>query len=183
VNEVAARNAEEVEGQAAYAVQTRIQQTMRVIRVGWARLAEDLFRFSELEMWRHLGYDSYESWLADPSIDIERRWAFQLTALWRELVIHRGADPKRLEKAAPSKLQEVLPAVRRNHVALEEALADAETLSRSDLRERYGPRGAGTTSAANGSRPDTSTHYEATGEPAYVICPTCSSRVLEEQLR
>jgi hypothetical protein len=177
------RSEQEMEALVAHEAQARIKKTMHLVRIAWARLAEELFKFSEQEMWRSLGYDSYEAWLADPEIDIERRWAFQLTAIWRELVIHRGADPRRLERAAPSKLQEILPAVRRNHVSLEEGLADAEQLSRSDLRERYGPRGGGSKASTEGARPDTSTRYDAESEPSMAICPTCGSRVREEKLR
>jgi hypothetical protein len=55
-------------------------------------------------------------------------------------------------------------------------------LSRNDLRERYAPRGAGSTQTAAGSAPDDSTGYEATAEPARVPCPTCGSYVTEAQI-
>jgi hypothetical protein len=76
----------------------------------------------------------------------------------------------------------VLPAISRKAVSVDRALADAEVLSRNDLRERYAPRGAGSTQTAAGSAPDDSTGYEATVEPARVPCPTCGSYVTEAQI-
>jgi hypothetical protein len=168
---------------AAFVHEQRIKSTVRTIRAGWVRLAEDLYAFQHEEMWRDLGYDSFEGWLADPDVDIERRWAFQLIANWRETAVLRGADPKRLATIAPARLQEILPAVRRNLVSMEDAMEDAATLSRYDLRARYGAGGEGTRSSANGSRPDTGTDYDAEREPAMAICPACGSRVREENLR
>jgi hypothetical protein len=70
----------------------------------------------------------------------------------------------------------------RKAVSIDRALADVESLSRNDLRERYAPRGAGSTQTAVGSAPDDSTGYEATAEPARVRCPTCGSYVTEAQI-
>jgi hypothetical protein len=99
-----------------------------------------------------------------------------------ELVVLRDVEPDRLRALEPSKVQWVLPAISRKAVSVDRALADAEVLSRNDLRERYAPRGAGSTQTAAGSAPDDSTGYEATAEPARVPCPTCGSYVTEAQI-
>lgn len=168
---------QQVQAQLAFNTEAEIKRLTNYLKTAWAKLAEDLYRFHDLEMWRDLGHESFESWLADPDIGLERRWVYYLIEFWRELVVHRGVDPKRLEWLQPSKIQAVLPAIRRNFVSADDALEDVAQLSRSDLKERYGTRGA------DGGRPDTSTRYDAGSEPSYVICPTCGQRAREEDLR
>jgi hypothetical protein len=174
-NDVATR--QQQQASVAFQVEASIKRTAKFMRTAWAKLAEDLYRFHDLEMWRDLGHKSFEEWVADPEVGFEYRWVIELIALWRELVVTNGADPKEFDYLQPSKLQAVLPAVRRGYVKVDEALADVRALSRDDLRERYTPQGT------DRGRPDTSTRYEATAEPAYCVCPTCGSRVKEEQLR
>lgn len=170
------------EAQLAFQTEREIKQIAGLLREGWTELAERLYRFHEMRMWIRLGHDSFDAWIADPEVDIDRSWAYQLIRNWRELVVHREATPKQLKTCEPSKITVVLPAVRRGYVALEEALEDVRTLSRSDLRERYGAEGGGTEPSPNGARPDTGTSYNATREPAYARCPTCGSRVREEEI-
>jgi hypothetical protein len=174
-------NTEEQAAALAHTIEGRIKRTMRNLRTAWVGLAEDLFRFQQEEMWRHLGYDSFDAWLADPDVSVERRWAYQLIATWRETVVKRKVEPSRLETIEPSKLQEVLPAVRRGYITMEEGFADVEALSRTDLRVRYSGRAS--EPSPNGSRPDTSSRLDASSEPRYLRCPTCGSRVEEGQIR
>lgn len=151
---------------AAHAMQSRIQESIRLIRRAWVLLAEDLYRFQELQMWRHLGYTSFEQWLAGPDIDLERRWVYDLVAIWRELAIVRGVDPESFEGLHVSKVREVLPAIRRGHVSVAEAFADCRALPRRDLEVRY--RGL--------VKPVAGERFEATDEPEWAICHACGSR-------
>jgi hypothetical protein len=82
------------------------------------------------------------------------------------LVIQRGVDPKELENAEVSKVREVLPAIRKGTVTVEQALADVRVLGREDLRIRYSGAGAGLT-----------TGHGPGAHPGYAVCPTCGSRV------
>lgn len=155
--------------QAAFEVEERIRTTIRNIRTAWIRLAEDLHRFNDLELWRDLGHPSFEAWLAGPDIELERRWVYELIAMWRELVVKRGVTPAQLEPVAVSKVREVLPAIRRGQVSIEDALADCEVLGRRDLEAKY--RGVATSSVAPGHAP-----LDADTEPEYAICHACGSR-------
>jgi hypothetical protein len=161
--------AKEVAAQAAFEVEQRIITTKKTMERLWVDLAGYLYRFNDLSMWKDLGYRSFEEWLASPHIDLSRRHVFGLIQVWRDLVVKRNVEPKELEGVHVSKAQFILPAVRRGQVPVDEALSDARSLSREDLRERY-ERASAT------SGPDTTTHYDADAEPAHAICPACGSR-------
>jgi hypothetical protein len=182
MTDIEPRSAQEVAAEHAYNVECRIKATVRQMRQAWSELARDLYEFYSASLWRDLGHDSFEEWMAGPDIEVQRRWAYELISIYRELVVLREVRMSDLAEIEPSKLQEVLPAVRRDQVTVAEAMADAKSLSKNDIRERYRPGGAGTTPSANGSKPDVSTRYEALHEPAYVRCPTCGSRVREEEM-
>jgi hypothetical protein len=142
-----------------------IVYTIGRIRSTWATLAEQLHAFMAAEAWRDLGHPSLEAWLAQPEISIERRHAYLLRQAWEELVIQKHVDPAELRKVDVSKVQAVLPAVRRGDIPVGEALADCEALSRDDLRERY-----------SGSRGGPQAPLDATTEPEYAVCQSCGSR-------
>lgn len=173
----------EVQAKHAYEVESRVKDAIFQIRGAWVLLARDLYEFFSDQLWQKLGHDSFEAWLASPDIELSRRWVYELIAQYRELVVLRDVEPERLQSLEPSKVQLVLPAIRRKQVTIGAALADVETLSRNDLRERYGPQGAGTTRTAAGSAPDTSTRYDAEAEPMFVRCHVCGSRVRQEDIR
>jgi hypothetical protein len=126
------------------------------------------------QLWKTLGHDSFEAWLADPVIDLSRSWVFTLVSVYSELVVLQKVPEESLRGLNPSKLQDVLPVVRKRALPVGNVLADVESLSRGDLRERYRSGGTGTTQGANGSVPDDSTHYDAEREPQFVRCPVAS---------
>jgi hypothetical protein len=68
----------------------------------------------------------------------------------------------------------VLPAVRRGFVDSKDALADARTLARDDLRQRYSEV---STASSRGRAP-----LAAETEPDYARCPTCGSRVTRDRI-
>jgi hypothetical protein len=172
----------EVQATHAWEVEQRILATARILREAWVDLARDLYEFFTQSLWRDLGHFSFDEWAETPSVGFGRRWAYEHIRIYRELVVLRDVEPDRLRTLEPSKVQQVLPAISRKAVSIDRALADVESLSRNDLRERYAPRGAGSTQTAAGSVPDDSTGYEATAEPARVPCPTCGSYVTEAQI-
>lgn len=162
---------QELAAQFAFQVEQRIRVTIGDIRTAWVRLAEDLFNFQQSELWRDLGHSSFEAWLASPDIDLGRRWVYELISMWRDLVIDRHVKPDRLLPVNVSKVREVLPAIRRGQVTVEDALSDCETLGRDDLRKRY----TGSESPTPG-QPDTSSAVHTSSETEYAICHACGSR-------
>lgn len=147
-------------------IDLRVRRTVRDLRHAWVRLAQDLHDMQQ-GLFKSIGYDTFEEWLADPEVDIERRWAYQLSATWRELVVNLKLPADRIRQLEPAKIQEVLPAVRRGLVDVQDALADVEALSRSDLRERYA-------SIRSGTEPTMSA--DAASTPHFAVCDKCGSR-------
>jgi hypothetical protein len=173
----------EVAAAYAFQVQERVVAAKTTIYEAWVDMAAGLYEFSSEQLWKTLGHDSFEAWLADPVIDLSRSWVFTLVSVYRELVVLQNVPEESLRGLNPSKLQDVLPVVRKRALPVGNVLADVESLSRGDLRERYRSGGTGTTQSANGSVPDDSTHYDAEREPQFVRCPVCQSRVREDQIR
>jgi hypothetical protein len=114
-----------------------IREIKRQMESLWVLLAERLYHFRVGEMWKDIGYPTLQSWLDDPEVDVERRWLYKLTDAYRFLVIEWGVPLERVKRLKISKVNEVLPAIRRGQVELEAGLSDAETLRRDDLEVQY----------------------------------------------
>lgn len=132
----------------------------RAIRQAWILMASLLYEMRESQLYRLLDYDSFERWLASPEISLSRSHAYALIGAYQEFVIERGLDMEMVGAIEASKLAETLPALRAGEVTAEDALADAEALSRSDLREKYRHDRGG---------------LDAEAEAA--VCPACGQRV------
>jgi hypothetical protein len=122
---------------AAHQMDRHIRETVARMKGLWVELAEGLYHFRAGEMWKDIGYPTFESWLADPEVELERRWVYKLTDAYKYLVIEWGVDRERVQQLHISKVNEVLPAIRRGQVQLEAALADVESLNRADLEIQY----------------------------------------------
>ena len=155
---------------AASEMDQAIRRIKRQMRGLWVELAERLYHFRAGQMWRDLDYPSFEAWCADPEVELERRWVYKVTDAYRFLVIEYGVPRERVETLHISKVNEVLPAIRRGQVDLETALSDVEVLGRSDLEVKY----RGIHSPTPG-RPDTGTAIHTAHEPELAVCPTCGS--------
>lgn len=129
---------EERAAKKAHAVEAKIKKGVGAIRNVWVALASYLHEFHANKMWEHLGFDTFEEWLGTPEIGLGRTQVYALIEAHEELVEKRGIEPSRLAELEATKVAVVLPAVRRGEVELEDAFADCETLSRSELREKYG---------------------------------------------
>lgn len=152
----------------AHEVQERIRAHLGTMKRLWVDVAADLHVFADQELWKRLGYGSFEAWLATPEIGLERRHVYRLLSAYRQLVVERKVEPARLAELDISKVDDVLPAVRRGHVTVDEALADVEVLPRNDLRQRYQE----ITSRSPG---DPEPPLDAMREPERTQCPACGS--------
>lgn len=156
---------EESDASVAFSAEQEIKQTIKRMKADWIVLAQQLYEFVEAEHWRALGYDSIGEWMASPEIDLEYRQMYVYMEIYRDLVIAKKVKPERLGELQVSRVREVVGAVRKGLVPVKEALNDAESLGRQDLREKY----AGATVI---DRP-----FNAKSEPKWHICQACGSRV------
>jgi hypothetical protein len=142
--------------------------THRLIKTGivavekemWA-LAEHVYRFHEGGMWGLLGHDTIDEWLADPEVTMKRTQFFRLSKMYRDLVVVRQVPIKKLEELQQSKVAEVVPAIMRGDVKVDDALADVKVLGARDLRIKYkgekdptGKPEVSTSSSGNGAGPE-----------------------------
>lgn len=119
------------------AIDQTIRELLQDIRTRWVALAALLYHFHHGKGWFMVGYDTLEEWLATPDIEISRRMFFLLIESYRELVVDRKVPAENLKGIDMTKIQAVLPAIRRGQVDWQEAVSDAKMLTRGDLREKY----------------------------------------------
>lgn len=123
----------------------------------WPRLAVALFAFHEGKGWEALGLSSFGEWIGQPEIGLSRSSVYGLIDIYRTVCVDRGHDLASLEMLDPSKVAVTLRAIKAGQVDVDQALADALSLSRSDLKEKYAS--------------PLSDGLDAEREP--VLCPTC----------
>lgn len=131
-------------------------------------LAGKLYEFIEGRMFEPLGYETQNEWLASPHIELKRTQVLRLTRVHRTLCVERNVPPAELEGVSPDKLDVTLDAIKSGAVTWQDAVADAKTLGRRDMRERY--------------RGDPNARLDANAEPEREQCPTCGTWVLAEKL-
>jgi hypothetical protein len=145
----------------AYELEQQVVVGCRTIRAAWLHLAAYLHEMNAERLYTVLGYETFNEWLGTPEISLSRSHAYALIGSYVEFVIERGIDHREIDSIEATKLAETLPALRRGEVQVEDAIADASTLSRSDLREKYRADGSGRLDAET-ERP---------------ICPNCGARM------
>lgn len=155
----------------AHLLHRRVVNGVRAINREWVLLAQSLYEFQKIKGWDTLGYETQEAWLASPEIGIRRGHAFRLVQTYRELVVERGVNLERLTRVDPSKVFEVLPAIRRNRVDTERGLTDCESLAVLDLRERYAGKAGAPLSGKVDDQPIEPDDY------MWSQCEACGSKI------
>lgn len=99
-------------------------------------LGEELYHFEDKKQYKDLGHDTFESYLADPDVDIARRTAYMLIGVYDTYVNKYASASDALLKAGYTKLDVIRPHVDESNV--DEWVHKAATLSRSDLKKEIG---------------------------------------------
>jgi hypothetical protein len=126
----------EQKAERAYELERAVVVGSLSARRAWIEMAAALHSIKAEGLYELLGYERFTDWIATPEIALKRSQAYALTAIYEELVIERRVPLDDLYYLEPSKVAEVLPAIRKGTDVIE-ALADASILSRSDLRAKY----------------------------------------------
>lgn len=121
----------------AFHLQKQVVEQVASQRSSWIALASCLAGFHAMQGWRALGIESFNEWLGQPEISLSRAESYAMIAAWRELVVERDVDPRRLGGLDVSKVAVVLAAIKDGRKSVDDALADCAALSRSDLRAAY----------------------------------------------
>ena len=129
-------NLVEEKAERAYELERAVVVGSLSARRAWVHMAEALYAIQSERLYELLGYERFTDWIATPEISLGRSQAYALTSVYSEFVVERGIPLDDLAYVEPTKLAETLPAVR-SGLPVEEALADATELSRSDLRAKY----------------------------------------------
>jgi len=95
-------------------------------------LGEELYWFEKLKQYRELEHPTFESYLADPDVDISRDIAFRLKRVYKTFELKLKVAPALLLQAGYDKLVAIHPHITEENA--EEWINKAASLSRSDLR-------------------------------------------------
>lgn len=161
----------------AFDLEREIKASVGQLHRGRWELARQLYEFRELQGWSLLGYETLHEWLAQPELGLKRAEFDTRTRMWRDLVVVKEVPPKALADVEPSRALEVLPAVMKGDVDVKQAIADARSLSVSDVREKYRTDRI----EDHGQQPDNSTSLDP-GKETLAKCPMCDSLVPESKL-
>jgi len=122
---------QKIEDNEAWERYVRIKHLMHQSKTMMLMVGAELYEFQRLKQYNALGYASFESFLADPDIDLARRTAYRLIRLYKKYILELGCATEALIEVGPSKLDKLAPYVtEENKIQL---LNTASTLSRSDL--------------------------------------------------
>ena len=95
-------------------------------------LGEQLYWFEEHKQYKDLGFQTFEAYIADPEVNIDRATAFKLKGIFKTYILDLEVCPDILLPAGHDKLYRVRPYVTPDNV--NEWIEKASSLSRSDLR-------------------------------------------------
>jgi hypothetical protein len=126
----------EQKAERAYELERAVVVGSLSARRAWIEMAAALHAIRAEGLYELLGYEKFTDWIATPEVSLKRTQAYALTSIYEELVIERRVPLDDLYYLEPTKVSEVLPAIR-GGLDVVEALADAAQLSRSDLRAKY----------------------------------------------
>jgi hypothetical protein len=115
----------------------KLVEGQRGVRLSLALMAEGCHLLHHDEGWKHLGFETLSEYLAAPEIEISRTDFYRMVEIWSAYVLNGGVEPATLQGAGPSKLEVPLPALSAGVVTPEQAVADASSMTRKDLRSHY----------------------------------------------
>jgi hypothetical protein len=122
---------------AAHAAHEKIMEGLHAAHYALACAAEGCHTLLASEGWTALGFESLSEYLAAPEVTLSRSEFYRLASIWERYVLDGGLDPMALQSAGPSKLEVPLPALEAGVVSAEQAVADAASMTRADLRKHY----------------------------------------------
>jgi hypothetical protein len=124
-------------GEQAHRLRVEVFAAVAAGRTALWETAAALYRFREARAWEPCGYRTFEDFLKEPELEIGERQVQRLIGTYRALVIERGVSPATLDGVDLSKIEPTLPAIKAGDVSIDQAIGDARTLKREDVRAKY----------------------------------------------
>lgn len=115
----------------AAAIHERIVTRQRALEYTFLEQGEDLYRLYQTNLWEVLGYATFDAYVSSPETNIGRRMAYVQKGCYSTFVLLYELDRDMLVRIGISKLEMIRPVI--TGYDLDQWLAKAETLSRSDL--------------------------------------------------
>jgi len=126
-----AKTGEIIEAGDAWERHQRIVALRVGIQQGFLELGHELYDFRLAKQWKELGHPTFNSYIADPDVDLGRMTAFRLMTVYGCYALNLQVTPVLLLEAGYSKLYMLCPYMTSENVR--EWVDRAGTLSRSDL--------------------------------------------------
>lgn len=129
----------DVEGKAriAHEAHALVLEGQQLARRGLATAAAGCHALHASEGWRALGFETLSEYLAQPEVEFSRSEFYRLCAIHQAYVLDGGLAPDVIAGASPTKLELPIPAIEQGVVSAGQAAADAESMTRNDLRVHY----------------------------------------------
>lgn len=121
----------------AFVAHTQIVDGVARVNEGLAYAMKGCYDLEKSKGWAKLGFATLNEYLAQPEVTVSRTDFYRLAAIYEAYVLDGGVPAELLAGASPSKLELPIPAIEQGVVSAEQAVSDAESLTRKDLRERY----------------------------------------------
>jgi len=118
----------------AYKVDVQLKEIKRVVNSNFLMIAEKLKSIKDNKYYKVLGYDTFESYIAQPELAFSRSSVYRLIQIYKKFVLENNVAPERLSEIEWTKLAVVTPHVNKDN--MENLLHDAKELSRSDLKQK-----------------------------------------------
>jgi hypothetical protein len=120
-------------GAHAFEAHQRIVEKRRLLEVTFLELGGLLYHFEREKLYLEMNHPSFNSYLADPDVNINRRTAYRLKGVYEHYIVKLGwtGDTVALVDAGIAKLDILRPLTTKENV--EEKVFEAAALSRSDL--------------------------------------------------
>lgn len=102
------------------------------LNVRWLKMAELLFENRKRRFFSVLGYDTFESYIAQEELGLKRAAVYKIIGIYSDLVVSRNVQPVDIADIDANKLEMIRPELPTGD--LDELLSKARSLSRSDLK-------------------------------------------------
>lgn len=120
----------ELAEETAHILDQQIVQANYNIRANFIALARLLCQMRDEKLYLVLGHPSFNSYLADVGVEMDRSWAYRLIRAWEKFSVGLGVPDRKLIEVGPTKLDIIAPVVNEGN---KDEWLDKSVLSKGDL--------------------------------------------------